>query len=53
MSKQMNANAVAQIRSEMDKAKTAKNARRRLAELALKRNNLTDCGRAEWQKELI
>ena len=53
MTKQMNATAVSEIRREMDKAKTAKNARRRLAELALKRNNLTDCGRAEWQKELI
>lgn len=53
MTKQMNATAVAQIRSEMDKAKTAKNARRAMAKLALTRNNLTDCGRAEWQKELI
>ena len=53
MTKQMNATAVAQIRSEMDKAKTAKGARKAMAKLALSRNNLTDCGRAEWQKELI
>lgn len=53
MTKTMDAKAVVEIRREMDKANTAKNARKRLAELALKRNNLTDCGRAEWQKELI
>jgi len=53
MTKQMNAQAVAQIRSEMDVAKTSKGARKAMAKLALIRNNLTDCGRAEWQKELI
>jgi len=53
MTKQMDATAVAQIRSEMDKAKTAKGARKAMAKLALTRNNLTDCGRAEWQKELV
>lgn len=50
--KTMDAAAVAHIRREMDAAKTSKNARKRLAELALTRPNLTDCGRAEWQKEL-
>jgi hypothetical protein len=53
MTKQMNATAVAQIRSQMDAAKTSKGARKAMAKLALSRNNLTDCGRAEWQKELI
>ena len=53
MTKQMNAAAVAKIRRDMDTAKTAKSARKAMAKLALTRNNLTDCGRAEWQKELI
>jgi uncharacterized protein with beta-barrel porin domain len=53
MTKQMNAAAVSQIRSEMDKAKTSKGARKAMAKLALSRNNLTECGRAEWQKEII
>lgn len=53
MTKQMNATAVSQIRREMDAAKTSKGARKAMAKLALTRNNLTDCGRAEWQKELI
>ena len=53
MTKTMNAAAVAQIRQQMDKANTAKGARKAMAKLALSRNNLTDCGRAEWQKELI
>lgn len=52
MQKIMNAEAIAEIRREMDKAKTAKAARRRLAELALRRPNLTPCGRLEWMKEL-
>jgi predicted 2-oxoglutarate/Fe(II)-dependent dioxygenase YbiX len=52
MTKQMNATAVAQIRSQMDAAKTANGARKAMAKLALTRNNLTDCGRAEWLKEL-
>jgi hypothetical protein len=53
MTKQMDATAVSQIRSEMDAAKTAKSARKAMAKLALSRNNLTECGRAEWKKELI
>jgi len=48
----MDAKSVSQIRSEMDAAKTAKSARKAMARLALSRNNLTPCGRAEWQKEL-
>lgn len=47
MARIMNGAAVANIRKEMDTAKTAKNARRKLAEIALSRDNLTACGRAE------
>lgn len=43
---------VAAIRAEMDKAATTKAARMALARAALSRNNLTDCGRDEWKKEL-
>lgn len=49
----MDGPAVAEIRREMDKAKTSKKARQSLAIHALSRNNVTDCGRAEWQKELV
>lgn len=52
MGKLMNAVAVAEIRAEMDAARTAKSARKSMAKLALVRANLTDCGRAEWEKEL-
>jgi hypothetical protein len=43
---------VATIRAEMDKAATTKAARMALARAALSRDNLTDCGRDEWKKEL-
>jgi hypothetical protein len=52
MTRIMDQTAVAAIRAEMDKAKTNKTARRCLARAALARDNLTTCGRAEWQKEL-
>jgi hypothetical protein len=48
----MNSVAVSKIRREMDSAKTSKKARIAMAKLALTRNNLTICGRIEWQKEL-
>lgn len=48
----MDAAAVAEIRREMDEAKTNPKARRALARAALSRTNLTACGRAEWEKEL-
>jgi hypothetical protein len=52
MARIMDAAAVAEVRAEMDKARTNAKARRRLAEVALSRPNLTPCGRAEWEKEL-
>ena len=52
MTRTMDAAAVAEIRAKMDKWKTSRKARRRLAEVALNRPNLTPCGRAEWEKEL-
>ena len=52
MTRIMNAAAVAAIRAEMDKANTNKKARQAMARAALSRPNLTDCGRAEWEKEI-
>lgn len=52
MTRTMNAAAVAKIRKEMDKARTSAAARVAMARLALSRNNLTACGKAEWEKEL-
>lgn len=52
MTRTMDAAAVAEIRAEMTRAKTSSKARAALAKLALSRDNLTKCGRAEWQKEL-
>ncbi len=56
MTRIMDAAAVREIRQEMDKARTSKKARRRMAEIAIefgdKCGNLTACGKAEWLLEL-
>ena len=56
MTRIMDAAAVREIRQEMDKARTSKKARRRMAEIAIefgdKCGNLTACGKAEWMLEL-
>lgn len=48
----MDGKAVREIREDMDRANTKPAARKALARAALARNNLTDCGRREWEKEL-
>lgn len=53
MRKLITAEDVKGFRADMDKGKTAKSARRRMAEIALKYSLLTDEARAEWLKELI
>jgi hypothetical protein len=52
MPKTMSASDVAAIRAEMDLAKTGKTARRAMAKAALKHGRLTECGRAEWLREI-
>jgi len=52
MARIMDGEAVREIRREMDRAKTAKSARQTMARHALRRANLTDGGRAEWEKEM-
>ncbi len=52
MTRIMDADAVREIRAEMDKWRTSKKARQAMARAALSRDNVTDCGRAEWEKEL-
>jgi len=50
MTRTMDGVAVRSIIAEMDRAGTKASARKAMARLALSRSNLTDCGRAEWEK---